>query len=61
VQAEVIAPVAPPAPMRINWDALNAILRQSVRLAQPEVVSVVRAILRRIDDDEDDIEALLLS
>jgi len=47
--------------MRVDWDSLNAILRQSVRLAQPEVVSVVRAILRRIDDDEDDIEALLLS
>ena len=62
VPAEAIAPVsAPIEPMRVDWDSLNAILRQSVRLAQPEVVSVVRAILRRIDDDEDDIEALLLS
>lgn len=48
-------------PMRIDWAALDVLLRQSIRLEQPEVVSVIREMMRRIEDDEDDVEALLLT
>ena len=48
-------------PMRIDWAALDVLLRQSIRLEQPEVASVIREMMRRIEDDEDDVEALLLT
>ena len=48
-------------PMRIDWAALDVLLRQSIRLEQPEVASVIREMMWRIEDDEDDVEALLLT
>ena len=60
VPAAEIAPEPLPA-LRIDWAALDTLLRQSIRLDQPEVVSVIREMMRRIDDDEDDVEALLLT
>lgn len=65
VPAAEVAPieVAPVefVPMRIDWAALDVLLRQSIRLEQPEVASVIREMMRRIEDDEDDVEALLLT
>ena len=48
-------------PMRLDWAALDTLLRQSIRLEQPEVIAVIRDLMRRYDEDEDDVEALLLT
>lgn len=56
-----VAEIAPLPPMRIDWAALDVLLRQSIRLEQPEVASVIREMMRRIEGDEDDVEALLLT
>lgn len=61
VPAAEIAPVPVEfVPLAIDWGAIDALLRQSIRLDQPEVVAVLRELRKRLEDDEDDVESMML-